>query len=60
MRAGQSFGLAGAFHIGLLGALVCFIWEFIHTRKRDAQSSLEAFLHNHWAGLSILLGIIAS
>ena len=60
MRAGQSFGLDGAFHIGLLGALVCFIWEFIHTRKRDAQSSLEAFLHNHWAGLSILLGIIAS
>ncbi len=60
MRAGQSFGLNGAFHIGLLGALVCFIWEFIHTRKRDAQSSLEAFLHNHWAGLSILLGIIAS
>ncbi len=60
MRAGQSFDLDGYFHMGLLGALVCFIWEFIHTRKRDAQSALEAFLHNHWAGFSILLGIIAS
>jgi len=25
----------------------------------DAQSSLRAFLHNHWAGFCIFLGIIA-
>ena len=59
LLAGNSFGLGGYFYLGLLGAAACFIWEFRHTSQRDAQSSLEAFLHNHWAGLAILVGIIA-
>ncbi len=59
LLAGNSFGMGGYFYLGLLGAAACFIWEFRHTRQRDAQSSLEAFLHNHWAGFAILLGIIA-
>lgn len=59
LLAGHSFELGGYFHLGLLGAGACFMWEFIHSRQRDAKSSLEAFLHNHWAGFSILLGIIA-
>lgn len=59
-RAGESFGLAGFFYIGLFVAALCFIWEFIHTRKRDAQSSLQAFLHNHWAGFAIFLGVVAA
>lgn len=57
--AGQKFALGHYFYLGLLGAVLCFAWEFIHTRQRDAQSSLRAFLHNHWAGFSILLGIMA-
>lgn len=60
IRAGQSFGLDGFFYIGLLAAALCFIWEFIHTRKRDAQSSLQAFLHNHWAGFAIFVGVVAA
>ena len=59
LLAGNKFALGGYFQLGLLGAALCFAWEFIHTRQRDAQSSLRAFLHNHWAGLSILLGIMA-
>lgn len=59
LLAGNQSALGGYFHLGLLGAALCFTWEFIHTRQRDAQSSLRAFLHNHWAGLCILLGIIA-
>lgn len=59
LLAGNSFGLGGYFYLGLLAAAACFAWEFIHTRQRDAQSSLEAFLHNHWAGFAIFLGIIA-
>lgn len=59
-RAGESFGLTGFFYIGLLVAALCFVWEFIHTRKRDAQSSLQAFLHNHWAGFAIFLSIVAA
>ncbi len=60
IRAGESFGLDGFFYIGLVVAALCFIWEFIHTRKRDAQSSLQAFLHNHWAGFAIFLGVVAA
>lgn len=59
LLAGTNFALGGYFQLGLLGAAACFAWEFYHSRQRDAQSSLEAFLHNHWAGLSIFLGILA-
>lgn len=59
LLAGNHFALGGFFQLGLLGAAACFAWEFYHSRQRDAQSSLEAFLHNHWAGFCILLGIIA-
>lgn len=59
LLAGSNFNLGLYFQLGLLAALGCFIWEFVHTRQRDAQSSLQAFLHNHWAGFCILLGIIA-
>lgn len=59
LLAGNHFALGGYFQLGLLGAAACFAWEFYHSRQRDAQSSLEAFLHNHWAGFCILLGIIA-
>lgn len=41
--AGYQFGLGGYFHLGLAGAAACFIWEFRHTRQRDAQTALEAF-----------------
>ena len=59
LLAGSKFELGGYFHLGLLGAAACFVWEFMHTRKRDAESSLRAFLHNHWAGFCIFLGIAA-
>ncbi|MDM7858446.1 4-hydroxybenzoate octaprenyltransferase [Thiopseudomonas acetoxidans] len=55
---GQNFALGIYFYIGLLAAAACFTWEFYSTRERDAQSSLKAFLHNHWAGLAIFLGIV--
>lgn len=59
LLAAGKFELGGYFQLGLAGAAACFIWEFIHTRQRDAQSSLRAFLHNHWAGFCIFLGLIA-
>ena len=59
LLAGNQFALGSYFQLGLVGAAACFIWEFNHTRQRDAQSSLQAFLHNHWAGFCILLGIMA-
>lgn len=46
------------FHIGLLGAGLCFCWEFYQTRTRDPQRCFEAFLHNHWAGLIVLMAAV--
>ena len=56
--AGARFSLGIWFLMGLLGAALCFAWEFWSTRERDPQACFAAFLHNHWAGLAILLGIV--
>ena len=56
--AGVRFELGQWFHLGLTIAAVCFAWEFWKTRSRKPQVCFKAFLHNHWAGLAILLGII--
>jgi 4-hydroxybenzoate polyprenyltransferase len=59
LLAGWSFALGGYFQLGLLAAGCCFVWEFVSTRHRDAPACFKAFLHNHWAGLAIFIGIVA-
>ena len=44
--------------LGLLGAAACFAWEFHVTRRREPLVCFNAFLHNHWAGLAIFVGIV--
>ena len=56
--AGERFELGQWFHLGLTVAACCFAWEFVKTRSRKPQVCFKAFLHNHWAGLAILAGII--
>ncbi len=56
--AGARFSLELWFLLDLFGAAACFAWEFWSTRERDPQKCFAAFLHNHWAGLAILLGIV--
>ena len=58
LLAGAHFELGGWFHLGLLAAAACFVWEFWYTRNRDPQRCFKAFLHNHWAGLAIFVGIV--
>ena len=58
LLAGAHFELGGWFHLGLLAAAGCFVWEFWYTRDRDPQRCFKAFLHNHWAGLAIFVGIV--
>lgn len=45
------------FYLGLASAAVMFAYQFtlIKTRQRDA--CFAAFLHNHWVGLSIAIGL---
>lgn len=58
LLAGQRFELGLYYNLGLLLAAGCFVWEFHHTRRREPQACFQAFLHNHWAGLAIFVGIV--
>ena len=58
MLAGARFELGLYFFMGLLVAAGCFAWEFWSTRGREPQACFRAFLHNHWAGLAIFVGIV--
>jgi len=46
------------FYVGLVFAALMFIYQFrlIKTRQRDA--CFAAFLHNHWVGLVIAIGVM--
>ena len=59
LLAGARFELGIYYHLGLAVAAGCFAWQLWSTRARDPQSCFAAFLHNHWVGLAILLGIVA-
>ena len=58
LLAGQRFELGLYYNLGLLVAAACFAWEFRSTRRREPQACFKAFLHNHWAGLAIFVGIV--
>jgi 4-hydroxybenzoate polyprenyltransferase len=58
LLAGSRFELGMYFHLGLLVAAACFVWEFWYTRNREPQRCFKAFLHSHWAGLAIFVGIV--
>lgn len=56
--AGGRFGMGPWFYLGLATAAACFLWEFRVTRQREPMVCFKAFLHNHWAGLAIFVGIV--
>ncbi|WP_404937918.1 4-hydroxybenzoate octaprenyltransferase [Pseudomonas sp. JDS08PS003] len=58
LLAGARFHLGGWFHLGLVVAAACFAWEFWYTRDRDRMKCFKAFLHNHWAGMAIFIGVV--
>jgi 4-hydroxybenzoate polyprenyltransferase len=58
LLAGARFGLGGWFYAGLAVAVGCFAWQSWHARHRERMACFEAFLHNHWAGLAIFVGIV--
>jgi 4-hydroxybenzoate polyprenyltransferase len=59
LLAGSRFELGLPFHLGLLVAAGCFLWEYRATRNRKPMACFNAFLHNHWAGLAIFIGLVA-
>jgi 4-hydroxybenzoate polyprenyltransferase len=58
LMAGARFELGLYFQLGLAVALACFLWEFWRTRNREPRVCFQAFLHNHWAGLAIFIGVV--
>jgi 4-hydroxybenzoate polyprenyltransferase len=58
LLAGSKFELGTWFQLGLLVAAGCYAWEFWYTRSKDRMRCFQAFLHNHWAGLAIFVGIV--
>ena len=58
LLAGARFGLGGWYYLGLAGAALCFAWQYWQTRERERMACFKAFLHNHWAGLLIFVGIV--
>lgn len=58
LLAGARFDLGVWFHMGLVVAAACFAWEFWYTRDRDRMKCFKAFLHNHWAGMAIFIGVV--
>ena len=59
LLAGARFSLGAYYYAGLAVAAGCFAWQLWSTREREPQACFAAFLHNHWAGLAIFLGIVA-
>ena len=55
---GYLAGFSDYFYVGLAAALFCFIWEIYVARSRQREACFAAFLHSHWAGLCIWLGLV--
>ena len=55
----RSVELSVYYYFGLCGAAGLFIYQHYLTWNRSREGCFEAFLNNHWVGLSVFLGIVA-
>ncbi|PXF31118.1 4-hydroxybenzoate polyprenyltransferase [Pokkaliibacter plantistimulans] len=55
---GELAGLGSWYGWGLVIAMVLFVWQHWHTRHRERQACFRAFLHNHWVGMAIFVGLL--
>jgi 4-hydroxybenzoate polyprenyltransferase len=46
------------YNMGLVGAGVFFAYQQWRIRERKPQSCFDAFLNNHYVGLSVFVGIL--
>lgn len=50
-----SFGIW--YYMGLVAALLLWLWQLWIARDRNPDQCFKAFLHNHWVGAAIFAGI---
>ena len=56
---GLHTGRGAFYYAGLAVALLCAVYEQWLIRARDPAASFRAFLHSHYIGLAILVGLAA-
>jgi 4-hydroxybenzoate polyprenyltransferase len=54
---GREAALGQAYWAGLGVAMLLVVYQFAIARSRDRAACFRAFLHNHWVGMAIFLGI---
>ena len=54
---GQRAGLGTVYAVGVGVAIALVAWEFWIARKRGREACFRAFLHNHWVGMVVFVGI---
>lgn len=52
--------LGWPFWLGLAAAASLFIWQQILIKERQRDGCFQAFLNNHWVGMVLFLGLVAS
>ncbi len=57
LLAGTAFSLGWIYYLGLVVASLMGIYHQYLIRRREPAACFQAFLHNHWLGMSIFLGI---
>ncbi len=55
---GKSMLFGWWYHVGLAGAAVFFVYQQWRIRNRNPAACFQAFLNNHYVGLSIFIGIL--
>ena len=54
---GQRAGLGLVYAVGVGVAIALVAWEFWIARQRRREACFRAFLHNHWVGMVVFVGI---
>ena len=57
LLVGRQAGLGGWYWTSLAVASTLIAYEFLIARSRDRDACFRAFLHNHWVGATIFVGI---
>lgn len=58
--AGRILGLGNRFYLSLAAGALLFVWQQWRANARDRAGCFEAFKHNNYFGLVVLLGIAAA
>ncbi len=57
LLVGRQAGLGGWYWAALAVAVALIAYEFLIARSRNRDACFRAFLHNHWVGATVFIGI---